>query len=271
MVRNYERRLYGRKGFNGRRRMKRVRPTRQRGKRRLRNVANADMILYKSPHNYILPPKYYTKLHSRYSGAYAVAAFTAGAAASLIINANDVFTPFGSLPATNITWVNGVSPLALAATGHAVLGKVDLYENVIVYATELRVSINPSNTTANDSTIFSIVPTNTSSGSAPSTLEASMKQPFMKFRAVHGQGGQAVPLSCYMDWAKFLGVTRKEFIDDAGVTWGQLYNAAPTNKLYMVINLSTVDAINPTNPIPFTIELIQYVKYGKMSAAQVNP
>lgn len=228
---------------------------------------NAKMIVYKSPNNVPFPREYICKLRTRFSGTLASAGFTGGAATFILIG-NDVFLPFSLLPAANITWCNAATPLSAASTGHGKLGQVGLYESALTLATKVRFWMNPSGTVQNDGLMATITPTNTGGGANPTNCTNALNQPYVKWAEFRGAGNAPKPITSYVDWARFLGISKHTYANDADVTWGQIYNSSPTNKLYMVINITTLDAAAPSATVPFTIELTQYVKYFKFDAAQ---
>lgn len=238
-----------------------------------RSPNNGRMILYRAPNNAVLPREFFTKLRSRYGGTILPAAFAAGQALNIPMHGNDVFTPFSWATAigAGITWMNGISPAALAATGHSTFGAVNLYENYLVLGTSVKVWFNPQ--IAGDQIIVTLTPTNTAGGANPTNVTNALKQPYNRFKEFRIAGSGPSPLKFYIKWSKFLGVGKQFYSNDPAVGWGGIYNAAPVNPLWIVMNINTLDCAVPAvaGGIPFTIEVKHYVKYAKFDAAQVNP
>lgn len=242
-------------------------PTRRRARR---PPNNGRMILYKAPHNALFPTTWVTKLRSRYSGAFPVGTM-AGGVLNIPIRGNDAYRPFFGFPtAASTTWMNGVSPLALSATNFEQLCQVDYYQACIVLATKIVLYMNPADNNS-DAVIATITPTNTLSGANPATVTDAMKQPFTRFKEFHGQGSGPVPLKFFIKWSKFLGVSSKVYANDAQSVYSHFYNSSPTNALWTVINLATLDCVAPFSPMPFTYCVTHYVKFFKFSAAQIIP
>lgn len=266
-MKKYEKRLFGRKGFKGRKGVMKHRKhnimTLHEGSP---NHINDKMIFYRSPRNVPFPQEYYAPISLRFSGALA-----AGSASyTLIIRANDCLEPFNTLPAAGITWVDGVTPRTSAMAGWARLANVGLYTKSIVVTSKLRVFCTPSDTASNDSVLVTITPSDTASGSAPTSTSNALQQEGVVWQEFRAFGAKAKPLVKRVDWARFYGITRREYVNDPQLLYGQVYATPVVNANYLVINIATLDAGNTTASLPFTLELTNLVKFCELSAAQFS-
>lgn len=247
--------------------------------------------------NSILPREYYTKLRTTYSGIIPVAAFTAGPGEGdltlpIFMCCNDVLTPFGNGTVPGGTypgWVNGANPFiwmgygalttptTLSSTNVYRLWNKYLYSSVLVTGWELEISLDPSlATTANDALLLTMTPTFDLGISAPDTVTAALAQPYTKHQIIRGAGNEPKPCTLYVETAPFLGFTKEEFKGDVALNYSCNINAIsyatgpPTIKIFTAININMVDCTSPTYVVPFTVKLVQYVKFFGDTLADTN-
>ena len=252
-------------------------------------ISETQIIVYNpGSSNSILPREYFTKLRTTYSGVIPIAAFTAGPGEGnltlpIFMCCNDVIAPFGNgtVPGgTYAGWVNGgtpyiwmgygalTTPTTLPSTNSGRLWNKYLYASVLVTSWELEISLDPSlATTANDGLIITMTPTFDLGVSAPDTVTAALAQPFTKHQIVRGAGNVPKPCTLYVDIPEFTGFNKEEFTNDVAENYACIINAvtyaetSPPIKIFTAININMVDCTTPTYPVPFTVKLVQYVKF----------
>lgn len=261
-------------------------------------ISTTQVIVYDpGASNTILPREYYTKLRTTYSGVIPVAAFTAGPGEGnltlpIFMCCNDVTTPFGNGTVPGGTypgWVNAgapyiwmgygalTTPVTLSSTNVSRLFNQYLYSMVLVTSWELEISLDPSlATTANDEMIITMTPTFDLGASAPDTCTAALAQPFTTHQIIRSAGNEPVPCSIYVNTADFVGFTREEFKGDVALNYACTLNSityarvVPAIKIFTAVNINILDCTTPTYPIPFTVKLVQYVKFFGDTLADTN-
>lgn len=262
-MKNYEKKLYGRKGFNGRRRMRQ-----RRTKRRTPAIDNSKMIIYKSPYNAILPREYYCKLRSHYDMSLSVAGFTTGHYPVFPVAANDAYRPFGNFPSINVTYLDGISPLIRTSTDLGVLCNLQHYLRFQVLSTKTIIKSSTS-PLVSDMIAISITPSITSPGTVPATLSSAMAQPYTCYKEFAGTNLGGRKLVCYTDHAQFLGIDKRIFRNDEALAFSGSYNGSPSTNVFHVINVQTLDLINPTLAVPIQVEVEQWVRFFDFTSGQV--
>lgn len=261
-------------------------------------VSTSQIIVYNpGSSNTILPREYYTKLRTTYNGVIPVAAFTAGPGEGnltlpIFMCCNDVITPFGNGTVPGGTypgWVNGgtpyiwmgygatTTPTTLSSTNVNRLFNQYLYSMVLVTGWELEISLDPSlATTANDEMMITMTPTFDLGVSAPDTCTAALAQPFTTHQIIRAAGNEPKPCIMFVNIADFVGFTKEEFKGDVALNYACYLNAVtyaravPLIKVFTAINMNILDCTTPTYPIPFTVKLVQYVKFFGDTLADTN-
>lgn len=238
--------------------------------KRQQGVCNANMIMFKAPNNAIVPRQYFTKMRSRYCGTLGTALFSASGHAQLSLIANDPFAPFRILPAINITWMDGVSPLARTSQDFGLLCNLQHYLKCQVLASKTTIRFS-ENTLVSDDVVACITPSITSPGTVPATVTAALAQPYNRYKEFAGTNLTGAKLNCFTKWNKFIGIDKTIFDNDQALLFTAAYNASPTTSLFHVININTMDCSLPASAIGFQFELEQYVRFSDFAAASVVP
>jgi len=133
----------------------------------------------------------------------------------------------------------------------------------------MTIRISPASSTGNDTITVAATPCIVNS--APTNLATAVDQPGTKVKIFHpSQGNQDGKLTLYTKWHKWFGIDKKVYDNDTAGLYNAIYNAAPTNGAYYVLNLQMNDAANPTGAIPVEIDLTAYVRfYGLVAASLV--
>jgi hypothetical protein len=197
-----------------------------------------------------------------------VAAFSAAGLLQIPLVGNSAYLPLANMPGANVTWMNAMSPIGSDAYQFTYLCNVNLYERCIVKKTTLEWQFNPSDTSANDGIIVTVTPSNTAAGADPANTQTAMKQPYTKYKEIRALGSTSPKFSITIDWAKFLGLTDHDFENDPSNSWSHVYNGLPGGLLYLVTCINTLDCVQPTATIPFTVNMIHHVKFFEFDAAQ---
>lgn len=252
-------------------------------------ISETQIIVYNpGSSNSILPREYFTKLRTTFSGIIPTGAFTTGPGEGnltlpIFMCCNDVVTPFGNGTVPGGTypgWVNAgtpyvwmgygslTTPTTLHSTNVTQLWNKYLYSSVLVTSWELEISLDPSlATTANDGLMITMTPTLNLGANAPDTCTAALAQPYTKHQIVRGAGNEPKPCTLYVDIPEFTGFNKEEYTNDVAENYACIVNAvsyalsSPTIKVFTAININMLDCTTPSYVIPFTVKLVQYVKF----------
>lgn len=229
---------------------------------------NRDVIIYRPVAGSCLPRQFFTSFKVRQRCILSPIMFTNGQPNQLIyIPSNNIAgtiwsTPFGQ---TGLSFPTGYGTSA-GYNEYARLVNANMYTSYCVYAQGIKVSIVPQD--QSDSLEFSV----TSSGvnTAPSGMNTNtLDSPYTKsMKVVPSITASKTSPTIYMktNTGRCLGISENTLINDESLlTWSAAYNSTPILKNYWVINVGTLDGVNPTNPLLLSIEMTAYVKLFNLS------
>nr|WAE42853.1 MAG: capsid protein [Cressdnaviricota sp.] len=231
-----------------------------------RQKDKSTILFWKAPNNSTFPQEWVTKIKTRIQFNCVIAAgnpIGANGAGRFYINSNSCISPFQNIvAATGLVYVNGFSAAA-NPVGFTPLCNATLFQRYQVLGAKLTVGCQPS--LSSDQLAITITPSGTSS--VPANVAAAYGQPFTK-RGVHRSSNFKPNFTrMYVGMASFFGVDKKVFDNDIESSWSALYNAAPSNLVYYVVNLQLADGAVNSNTLPIEMELVQYVKYYAQDSA----
>lgn len=245
----------------------------------------------------ILPREYFTRLRTSYSGIWPVAAFEAGPGQGnlslpITMCVNDVIQPFGGTAFAGTTyqgWANTITasqptwmdlgavqtPTTNSSNSVYQLFTAQVYGSVLVNSASLSISINPSVTANNDDIILTITPscdlTGTPGSGTPPDVYHALNMDYTVHETFHGTGNGPRTLTQYIDFPSYLGLSKEEWENDPAMTYANviggstLARSSPQARVFFVVNANVIDLTTPTQVVPFTVTLDQYVKFFNLT------